>query len=71
VTPGSRITWRWADGNSNSHNVKLVSAPKGVKKFSSPTYTAGVAFSKQLKTPGTYRFICTYHVNMREAIVVK
>jgi plastocyanin len=71
VTPGSKITWKWADGNSTSHDVKLVSAPKGVKKFTSPTYTAGVSFSKQLKTAGTYRFICSYHITMRETITVK
>jgi plastocyanin len=71
VTPGSKITWRWGDGNSASHDVKLVSAPRGVRRFTSPTFTAGVTFSKQLKTAGTYRFICSYHVNMRETIIVR
>lgn len=71
VTPGSKITWKWSAVNSNTHNVKLVSAPKGVKKFTSPSATAGISFSKQLTKPGTYRFICTFHQNMRETIVVR
>jgi plastocyanin len=71
VTPGSKITWKWSALNADTHNVKLVSAPRGVKKFTSPSYTAGVSFSKQLTKPGTYRFVCTFHVNMRETIIVK
>lgn len=71
VTPGSRITWKWSAQNATAHDVKLVSAPKGVKKFTSPVYTAGTSFSRVLTKAGTYRFVCTFHPNMRETIYVK
>jgi plastocyanin len=72
IRPGTKVTWRWNVANSAPHDVKLVSAPKGVKKFTSPTYTAGISWSRTFRVKGTYRLICTYHRSlMHETIIVK
>lgn len=71
VRPGTKIVWKWDAANSAPHDVKLKSAPKGVKKFTSPTATAGITFTRTLTRRGTYRLVCTYHVNMKQVIVVK
>jgi plastocyanin len=69
----SRITWKWTDEAADVHDVKLVSAPKGVKKFQSEPGSAGFTYSKTLTKPGTYKLICTFHEedNMRMTIVVR
>ena len=73
VNPKSRITWKWTDEAADVHDVKLVSAPKGVKKFQSEPGSAGFTYSKTLAKPGTYKFLCTFHEedNMRMTIVVR
>jgi plastocyanin len=69
----SRITWVWTDESADVHDVKLVSGPKGFKKFQTEPGSAGFTYSKTLTKPGTYRFICTLHEedNMRMTIVVR
>jgi len=71
VKAGTKVVWKWDVANSNPHDVKLVKAPKRVKRFTSPTGTAGVTFARTLKVRGTYRLLCTYHANMRQTIVVR
>jgi plastocyanin len=69
----SRITWVWTDESADVHDVKLVSGPKGFKKFQTEPGSAGFTYSKTLTKPGTYKFICTFHEedNMRMTIVVR
>jgi plastocyanin len=69
----SRITWVWSDESADVHDVKLISAPKGFKKFQTEPASAGFSYSKTLTKPGTYKFICTFHEedNMRMTIVVR
>ena len=73
VNLGSKITWVWSDESADVHDVKLISAPKGFKKFQTEPASAGFTYSKTLTKPGTYKFICTLHVedNMRLTIVVR
>lgn len=72
VRPGTKIVWKWDSANSAPHDVKLRSAPKGVKKFTSPVATAGITYARTLTVKGTYRLLCTYHANvMKQTIVVK
>jgi plastocyanin len=73
VNLGSKITWVWSDESADVHDVKLISAPKGFKKFQTEPASAGFTYSKTLTKPGTYKFICTLHVedNMRMTIVVR
>jgi plastocyanin len=61
VRKGTLVTFKWSPSNYQEHDVKLVSAPKGVKKYTSPAGTTGILFRKRLSTPGTYKFVCTYH----------
>ena len=69
----SRITWVWSEDSADVHDVKLISAPKGFKKFQTEPASAGYTYSKTLTKPGTYKFICTLHVEdgMRMTIVVR
>jgi plastocyanin len=69
----SRITWVWSDESADVHDVKLISAPKGFKKFQTEPASAGYRYSKTLTKPGTYKFICTLHEEdgMRMTIVVR
>ena len=69
----SRINWVWTDGSADVHDVKLVSAPKGFKKFQTEPGSAGYTYSKTLTKPGVYKFICTLHEedNMRMTITVR
>jgi len=71
VRPGTKVVWKWDKANSAPHDVKLSKGPKGVKKFTSPTYTAAISWSRTLTKTGTYKLFCTYHANMRQTIVVK
>ena len=69
----SRINWVWTDGSADVHDVKLISAPKGFKKFQTEPGSAGYTYSKTLTKPGVYKFICTLHEedNMRMTITVR
>jgi plastocyanin len=69
----SRITWNWTDEAADVHDLKLISAPKGFKKFQTEPGSAGFTYPKTLTKPGTYKFICTFHEedNMRMTVVVR
>ena len=69
----SRINWVWTDGSADVHDVKLLSGPKGFKKFQTEPGSAGYTYSKTLIKPGVYKFICTLHEedNMRMTITVR
>ena len=73
VKPGTKVTWHWTDLARTIHDVKLVSAPKGVHRFHSPFGSVGFHYSKHLTKPGSYRFICTLHVGagMQMRIIVR
>ena len=57
----SRINWVWTDESADVHDVKLISAPKGFKKFQTEPGSAGYTYSNTLTKPGVYKFICTFH----------
>jgi plastocyanin len=69
----SRINWVWTDESADVHDVKLISAPKGFKKFQTEPGSAGFTYSKTLTKPGVYKFLCTLHEedNMRMTITVR
>ena len=69
----SRINWVWTDESADVHDVKLISGPKGFKKFQTEPGSAGFTYSKTLTKPGTYKFLCTLHEedNMRMTIIVR
>ena len=68
---GRVITWVWARGNDNAHNVRLRRAPGGVSKgrFRSPTRRSGFRFSRRVRKPGRYVFVCSLHAPEMRAVV--
>jgi len=71
VAKGTKITWKWGPEAYDVHDVKLKSAPKGVKKFHSSPGTAGFSFKRTLTKPGVYKFVCTLHEEMKMTIRVR
>lgn len=57
------ITWVWARSNDNAHNVRLRRAPAGVDKsrFRSATKRTDYRFSRRVRKPGRYVFVCSLH----------
>jgi plastocyanin len=69
---GSEIKWEWDAANYDSHNVKVLKAPKDAHKFSSPSGTTGITFKHVFTKVGTYQLYCTIHPDtMTMTVVVK
>ena len=72
VHVGDTVDWKWSEEITDVHDVKLKSAPKGVKKFASDPLAAGDDFKRKLTKAGTYKIICTFHEEeMKMTITVK
>ncbi len=62
---------QWINGSHEVHNVTFnpssatnsadVTLPKGVQPFESATLNPGQTYSHTFTTPGTYRYVCTFH----------
>ena len=61
VSRPTTFAWTWTADVADIHDVKLIKAPKGEKRFQSLEGTAGYVYKRTLKTPGVYKFICTFH----------
>jgi plastocyanin len=63
---GGVVRWKFADGVT-PHNV----ASRGKPRFrSSSTKTSGT-YSVRFSKAGTYRYVCTIHLNMKARVVVR
>jgi plastocyanin len=74
VKKGTKIVWKWSGANTQTHNVTLKTAPKGVNKskFRSNNARANFTFKTTLDKPGAYHFECTLHpTTMQADITVK
>jgi len=71
VKAGTKIRWVWLADNWDSHDVKLVKAPRGVRRFHSASAATDYTFTRTLTKRGTYRFLCTLHQGMRMTIRVR
>jgi plastocyanin len=71
VKKGTKIKWSWLAGNADSHDLRLKSGPRGVKKFHSQLAASDYSFSKKLAVPGRYKIYCSLHEGMKQTIVVK
>jgi plastocyanin len=72
VKKGTTVTWKWPDDIAiDVHDVKLKSAPDGVRKWQSEPASSGYRFKRTLRKPGRYRIICTLHEEMTMRITVK
>ena len=68
------ITWVWSPNNDNAHNVRLRRAPADVSKsrFRSPTRRTNFRFSRRVRKPGRYVFVCSLHApDMRLVVRVR
>jgi len=68
----ARIKWRWLPGNLHVHDVTLRRAPAKVKKrhFKSGSGSIGLKFSRRLKRPGRYEFVCSVHRTVMKLTIV-
>jgi plastocyanin len=71
VKVGTTVRWKWPNDTGDSHDVKLKTGPKGVKRFHSQSAAAAYSFKRKLTVAGTYKIICTLHEEMTQTIVVK
>ena len=72
VHRGARVTWKWPDAAGDVHDVKLLSGPKGVRKFQSEPASSGYRYRRTLRKAGRYRLICTFHAReMKMTIKVR
>jgi plastocyanin len=71
VKRGTRITWRWPEEAGDVHDVKLKSAPKGVKRFQSEPAASLYDFRRTLRKAGRYRIVCTLHEEMTMTVRVR
>jgi plastocyanin len=71
IKPRTKVVWRWLDEAGDVHDVKLRSAPKGVKRFHSEPASAAYTFKRTLEKPGRYKIVCTLHEEMRMTITVR
>jgi plastocyanin len=72
IAKGARVTWKWPDDIAiDVHDVKLKSAPKGVRKWQSEPASSGYRYKRTFKKPGTYKIICTLHEEMTMTIRVR
>ena len=74
VVPNRMVKWVWSLDNTNTHNVRLKSAPAGVdkSKFRSANGSIGIRFARRLTKVGLYEFVCTFHSTvMRHKIRVR
>jgi plastocyanin len=71
VRRGTTLVWRWPAGGGDSHDVELVSGPKGVRAFASDIANAGYQFKHRLAKRGTYLFDCSLHPEMTLRVKVR
>ena len=74
VVPNRLIRWKWLMDNTNTHNVKLTQAPRGIdkRKYRSENGSIGINFARRLPKVGLYEFVCTFHSTvMRHKIRVR
>jgi plastocyanin len=72
VNKGTVVTWKWPDDIAiDVHDVKLKTAPKGVKKWQSDPASSGYRYKRTFKKPGKYFIVCTLHEEMTMSIKVR
>ena len=72
VKKGTVVVWKWSADNAETHDVKLVERPDGVKRFHSDPAATDYSFRRRLRARGKYKLICTYHrVLMKQTITVR
>jgi plastocyanin len=72
VNKDSVVTWKWPDDVAiDVHDVKLKTAPKGVRKWHSDPASSGYRYKRTFRKPGKYFIVCTLHEEMTMRITVR
>lgn len=74
VKENTKVKFKWATENLNTHNVVLEKGPRGVRKndFESAPGTIRVKFAPTFEKRGTYDLLCTFHPDvMKMKVIVK
>jgi plastocyanin len=73
VKRGTTVIWRWPgfEAAGDVHDVRLLSGPKGVKRFRSEAASTDYRFKRRLTVPGRYRLGCSLHHEMRMTVRVR
>ena len=68
ISKGTLVTWKWAS-DAGSHDVRS----RGTKRFRSSQIQSGGVHRYRFKNAGTYKYICTLHVDegMTGTIIVR
>ena len=66
IKAGDRVRWTWNDGTT-PHDVTSRGRPRFRSSQTKESGTHTVTFER----PGTYRYVCTIHLNMRGRVVVR
>lgn len=65
VAPGTTVTWTNSDGDEHT-----VSGDEGPETWESGSLARNATFSRTFGIPGTYRYSCSIHPEMRGRIIV-
>jgi plastocyanin len=65
INRGDSVRWRFADAGV-SHNV----TSRGRPHFRSSQSMLTGTYTVRFRRPGTYRYVCTIHPNMRGRVIV-
>ena len=72
VTVKKGGTVKWTNDDSVGHDVTKVSGPgPKFKSGGAGGMMGGDTFQQQFTTPGTIKYVCTVHANMKGTITVK
>jgi plastocyanin len=69
VGVNNTVTWTNNDGSTH-HTVTSSSVPSGASSFNSGDLAGGATFTYNFTTPGTYKYLCSYHSWMTGTVVV-
>ena len=68
VSPGATVTWTWAGGSPEGHNVTFASSAVAAPSTTQPTGTFQVTMPT---ATGVYDYECTIHAGMDGSVTVQ
>ena len=66
VSPGATVTWEWAGGSAEGHNVTFSDPTID----DAPTQITGMFQAAMLMAAGVYNYECTNHLGMNGSVTV-
>ncbi len=68
VTAGTTV--RWVNDDSTEHAIATEDGAGAPESFDSANIPKGAAYTLKLSKPGTYKYYCKFHPNMKGEIIV-